>query len=145
MFGFLWPVKPMKRTLPAFFASRTASIPPEAAKRFVELHGGGFFGLAVDFGHEESLLAVAVAQRLAHADFAGPVVVVPAVVEEVDAAVERGADDADRFLFVGLNPEMPAAQANHGDAFAAAAEPAIRNAVFGASGPEFSAGDAGQD
>src|SRR6267143_466753 len=117
----------------------------EAAKRFVELHGGGFFGLAVDFGHEESLLAVAVAQRLAHADFAGPVVVVPAVVEEVDAAVERGADDADGFLFIGLNTEMPATQANHGDAFAAAAEPAIGNAVFGASGPEFSSGDTSQD
>src|SRR6266850_1329482 len=117
----------------------------EAAERLVELHGGGFFRLAVDFGHEEGLLAVAVAQRLAHADFAGPVVVVPAVVEEVDAAVERGADDADGFLFVGLNTKMPASQANHGDAFAAAAEPAIGNAVFGASGPEFSSGDTSQD
>src|SRR6266850_4477652 len=117
----------------------------EAAERFVELHGGGFFRLAVDFGHEESLLAVAVAQRLAHADFAGPVIVVPAVVEEVDAAIECGADNTDGFLFVGLNTEMPAAQANHGDAFATAAEPAIGNAVFRARGPEFSARDTSQD
>src|SRR6266403_1182737 len=117
----------------------------EAAERFIELRGGGLPGLAVDFGHEEGLLAIAVAQRLAHADFTVAVVVVPAVVEEVDAAIERGADDADALLFVGLDTEMPAAEADDRDAFAAAAELAIGNAVFGAGGPEFSASDAGQE
>src|ERR1700682_6076878 len=117
----------------------------EAAQRFIELRGGELPGLTVDLGHEEGLLAVAVAQRLAHADFAVAAIVVPAVVEEVDTAVECGADDADAFLFVGLNTEMPAAQANNRDTFAAAAELAIGNAVFGAGGPEFSAGAAGAE
>ena len=69
-------------------------------ERLLNLPGGGLFGPAVDLGHEEDLLAVAVAQGLAHADFAVAVVVVPAVVQKVDAAVDRGADDADALLLV---------------------------------------------
>src|ERR1022692_2740166 len=72
----------------------------QAAQRFVQLLGCGLLSLAVNLGHEESFLTVAVSQRFAHAFFADASVVVPAVVEEVDSAVERGAYDADAFLFV---------------------------------------------
>jgi len=64
---------------------------------------------------------------------------------EIDAAVESRADDTDGFLFVGLNSEMPAAQANRRNSLAGAAEPAIGNAVFLSGSPEFSAGNTGKD
>jgi len=51
----------------------------EPPQRFINLRGRGLLGLAVNFGHEEGFVAVAVAQRLAHADFTVAVVVVPAV------------------------------------------------------------------
>ena len=92
---------------------------------------GGFLRLPVDLGHEERLLTVAVAQCLAHADFAPAVVVVPAVVEEGDAAVEGGADDADALLLIGLHAEVVAAEADHGDFLAGAAERARGNGGFG--------------
>jgi hypothetical protein len=117
----------------------------EAVERFIDLRSGGLLGLPVDFGHEQGLLAVAVAKRLAHADFAVAAVVVPAVVEEIDAAVECGADDFDAVLFVGLHADVIAAKAYDRDAFAGAAEFAIGDAVFGAGGPEIGSGDAGQE
>ena len=112
----MWPVKPMKRILPAFFAASSASMAPPCAKMrsgsfvaddLVDLQQVDVVGLEplqrlVDllrrpssrsrpsiFVIRKALLPVAVAQRLAHADLALAVVVVPAVVEEVDAAVER--------------------------------------------------------
>jgi hypothetical protein len=83
--------------------------PPEG---LVELLGGGLPGPAVDLGHQEDLLAVAVAQGLAHADFAAAVVIVPAVVHEGDAGVDGGADDLDAVLLVLLPADMVAAQAD---------------------------------
>src|SRR2546426_2365796 len=66
----------------------------------------------VDLGHEKHFVAIAVAQRLSHADLARPTVVVPAVVEEVDSVVDGRADDADGFLLVRLPAEMVAAHAD---------------------------------
>ncbi len=100
---------------------------------------GGFAGAAVDLGHEEGLLAISVAQRLAHADFAGAAVVVPAVVEEIDAFIERGANDANAFLLVALAADVISAQADAGDVLAGIAQGAIGNTVFDFGGP-----DAGQ-
>ena len=138
--GSLWPVKPMKRILPAFLAASTASIAPPSAKmrsgssrRMTSWNcsrsmtsvcrrvsdssscsAAAFFGPAVDLGHQEDLLAVAVAERLAHADFAAAAVVVPAVVHEGDAVVDGGADDLDAFLLLLLSADVVAAQADHG-------------------------------
>src|SRR5208282_230411 len=78
MSGFLCPVNPMNRTLPAFFASRAASIVPP-----------------VDFGHQECTLAIAMLERLTHATFALAAVVVPAVIEESDSVIDCGTNDAD--------------------------------------------------
>ena len=88
----------------------------EAAEGLFELLVVLVGGAAVDLGHEEDLLAVAVAQGLAHADFGDAVVVVPAVVEEGDAAIDTGVDELDAFGGVVLFAEMVAAHADGGDA-----------------------------
>src|SRR5207244_844134 len=81
----------------------------EPAQRLIDLLRRRLPVATVDLGHEKHFVAIAVAQRLAHADLARPTVVVPAVVEEVDSVVDRGADDADRFLLVSLPAEGVAA------------------------------------
>jgi len=63
-------------------------------------------------GHEEDLLAFAVGlEGLAHDGLAAAVVVVPGVVEEVDAVVDGGVHDLDGFLLVLDGADVPAAQA----------------------------------
>src|SRR4029077_14619977 len=42
----------------------------KAAQRFSDLVRGSCFAASIDLGHEKSFLSVAVAQRVAHADFA---------------------------------------------------------------------------
>src|SRR4029077_9261729 len=87
----------------------------EAAERFFELFGGCFLCLTVDLGHEESLLPVAVPQRLTHADFALATVVVPAVVEEIHSIVERCAYQANAQLLVFRMANVVAAKADDGN------------------------------
>ena len=77
---------------------------------------------------------MAVGESLAHAQLADASVVVPAVVEEVDAALDGLVDEADGFsLFEVGFAEMVAAESDGGDALASAAECAIDHAV-GAGG-----------
>ena len=106
----------------------------EAAEGFVELLCGGFFGSAVDFGHEKGTLAVTVAQSFAHADFGVAIVVVPAVVEEIDAAVKRGANDTDGVLLTGI-AEVIAAEPDGGHSDAGAPEGAIGNFTLRVASP----------
>ena len=68
--------------------------------------------------------AVAVAQRLAHADLALAVVVVPAVVQEGDAAIDGGADEPDALLLVLLAADVMTAEADDRDFLAGA--PSVR-------------------
>src|SRR5262249_50412572 len=74
------------------------------------------------------LLPVAVAQRLAHLQFAGSIVVVPAVVHEIDAAIDGGADDADT-LFIRWASDVISAQSNRGNLFAGAAKCLVWNSA----------------
>ena len=83
----------------------------EVAQALIDLGRGGLARAAVDLGHQEGALAVAVAQRVAHPDVAAAVVVVPAVVHEGHAVIDRGADDADGGLFVPGLADVEAAQA----------------------------------
>jgi hypothetical protein len=76
----------------------------QPAQRLVDLARRALLAAAVDLGHEKRFVAIAVAQRLSHADLARPAVVVPTVVEEVDAVVDGRAHDADGLLLVGLPP-----------------------------------------
>ena len=57
---------------------------------------------AVNLGHQESPLAVAVAECFAHTPFALAVVVVPTVVHEVDPAINCGADNAQAEFFANV-------------------------------------------
>jgi hypothetical protein len=87
-----------------------------------------FLVAAVDFGHQESPLAIAVAQRLAHANLALAAVVVPAVVEKVDSPVDRRAHDANTLGLFEVGPDkVVSAQPDHGDHFPCVAEPAAGN------------------
>ena len=87
----------------------------QPAERFVELPRRPPLRPAVDLGHQEDALAVAVAERLAHPQLALAVVVVPGVVHEGDAAVDRGADDADAERLVDVRQgEVPAAEPDRG-------------------------------
>ena len=87
-------------------------------QRLIELPRRFLVRSPVDLRHQEDLLPVAVAERLAHARLARAVVVVPAVVEEVDAAVHGRADDPDGQLRVDVfESEMPASDADCGDSF----------------------------
>src|SRR5713226_9150621 len=66
----------------------------EPSERLLDLPGGRRPRLPVDLGHQEGSLPVAVPEGLPHSDLAPPVVVVPGVVEEIEARVDRGADYA---------------------------------------------------
>jgi len=66
--------------------------PPQ---RFVELARGFDLRATVDLGHQEDLIAIPVEERPAHPRFGPALVIVPAVVEERDAAVDRRPDDSD--------------------------------------------------
>ena len=86
--------------------------------------GSGLFGTAVHLGHQEDLLAVAVAQRLSHFDFAlaVPVVVVPGIVHEIDAAVDGGTNNS-RGQLVGRSlADVRTADADHGNGLTGFAE-----------------------
>ncbi len=74
----------------------------QPAERFLDLLRGALLAAAVDLGHQKRFIAIPVAQRFSHAELARATVVVPAVVEEVDAVIDCAADDADAFLFISL-------------------------------------------
>src|SRR5205085_851536 len=97
----------------------------KALEGLVELLAGGLLGQAVDLGHQEDLLAVAILQGLAHADLAAAVVVIPAVVHEGDAGVDGGADDLDTVFLLLLAANVVTAQADNGYVFARAPERAV--------------------
>src|SRR5208283_4858343 len=99
---------------------------------FVELHQVDAIGLqplqalidllrragpavAVDFGHQEDLVAIAIAQCRPHPALALAGVIVPAVVHEVDAAIDGGTNDADRFLRILRHRHVVAAQTHDGN------------------------------
>src|SRR5438094_7133206 len=99
----------------------------EPAQRLIDLLRRRVLVATVDLGHEKHVVAIAVAQRLSHAELARPTVVVPAVVEEVDAVVDGRAYDADGFLLVRLPPEMVAAHADQRHHLAGAPQATIGN------------------
>src|SRR5439155_14302202 len=97
----------------------------ESVERLLDLPGGRRPGLHVDLGHQEGPLPVAIPEGLSHPNLAPPLIVVPGVVEEIDARVDRAADDADalRLREVRLANVEPA-EPDRGDPLACAAEAA---------------------
>src|SRR5438034_9177294 len=57
--------------------------------------------------------------------------VVPAVIEEVDATVERGADHADSVLRIGRVSYVITTHTDNGDLLTGAAQSAVRNGTLG--------------
>src|SRR2546421_1659342 len=106
----------------------------ESAQRLVNLTRGGGFGAPVDLGHEKRFLTIAVAQRVAHADFTLATIVVPAVVEKIDSLIKARADDANACLGIRLTAKVIATEPNERDFFFGAAQCSIRYAI-----PEFCA------
>ena len=101
----------------------------QPAERFVDLLGRARLGVAVNLGHQECFLPIPVLQRFPHADFAVAAVVVPAIVEEIDALIEGGANDADAFLLVALHADVVTAKPDAGDFFACVSQSAVGDAV----------------
>src|SRR2546425_4719370 len=97
-------------------------------ERLIELPRRFCVGSPVDLGHEKDLLPVAVPERLSHAGLARAIVVVPAVVEEVDATIDRRSNDPQTQRLVDpFQSEMPAPKADRGDSFACPTQRAIGN------------------
>src|SRR5882724_1527926 len=89
----------------------------KAAQRLVDLTSSGGFSPSIDLGHEKGLLAITVAQGVAHSDFTLAAIVVPAVVKKIDALIEARADDANAFLGIRLFAKMIATKPNKRDFF----------------------------
>src|SRR5205814_5548167 len=70
----------------------------ESLQGFIDLFGGGIFCAAIDLGHEENLVSVAIAQRFAHADFTAAIMIIPAIIEEGNSAIYRSVNDTDAFV-----------------------------------------------
>ena len=85
----------------------------QSLERLVDLFRRGVLRAAVDLCHQEDLLAIPIAERLAHADLAAAVVVVPGVVHEGDAAVDRASDEADRCLIIFRLADVIPAETDH--------------------------------
>ena len=92
------------------------------------LHGTGVIALAV-LGHQENLLALALhGQRIAHPLLRAPVVVIPGVVKEGDPFFDRRMHDPDSFALLLDGSNVPASQAEDGDALLGPAQDTGRNA-----------------
>src|SRR5271169_2747721 len=107
------------------------SVGLKAAQGLVDLICSSSLGPSVDLGHEKGFLAIAVPQRVAHADFTLAAVVVPAVVEKIDSLIEARAYDANALLRIGLFAKVIATESNERNFLSGAAQRSIRNAIPG--------------
>src|SRR5207244_9566850 len=104
------------------------TVGPQPPERLVELPRRFRVRSPVDLRHQKDLLPVAIAERLSHAGLARAVVVVPAVVQEVDATVDGRSNDPEAELLVDpFQSEMPASKADRGDSFSCPAQRAVRD------------------
>src|SRR6266550_3298046 len=92
----------------------------------MELFRGFLFRPAINLGHDKRFFTVAVAQSFAHPNLTSALVVVPAVVQKIDAAIQSLSDDADRQLFIDMTQsKMPAAYTNRRNFLTCAAKCSI--------------------
>src|SRR5262249_22632822 len=100
----------------------------EAAQRLVELTRGLLGRSSIDLRQHEAFLTKSAAERRAHAPLAGAAIVVPAVVEKRDPAVDRGLDEAIGQRRADMwQREVPAAKADGRHTLARVAENASGN------------------
>ena len=104
----------------------------EALEGLVDLLRGRSLGASVDLRHQEHLVAIAAGQRLAHTHFARAIVIVPTVIEEGNAAVDRPPDQLNGVLLRERRlADVVSAQTDGGHALAGAAEGAVDHPVCG--------------
>src|SRR5208282_3177448 len=85
----------------------------QALEAFLDLLRRPGLAVAVDFAHQEDLVAIAVAQRHPHPALALTVMVIPAVVHEGDAAIDRSTHDANRITGILGHRHVIAAQTHN--------------------------------
>ncbi len=100
------------------------TIRSQPLQRLLEhLHGdGGVAAVRADLGHQKHFVAVAAPQRLAHPFFGSVIVVLPGVIEEIDAAVDRLMHDRGRLLEGCGGAKVMPSQAEHRDLIGMPAE-----------------------
>ena len=91
-------------------------------ERLIDLASGGLAGSAVDLGHQENPLSITVLEGIAEADLALAVVIVPAIVHERYALVDRAASNAGRLGGIRNRTEVEPTQADERDVFTRSAE-----------------------
>src|SRR6266404_2850612 len=99
-------------------------------ERFIQLFHRFLLGAAVDLGHHKCPGTIAVAKRLAHASLTGALIIIPAVIQKVDAAIDGRAHNANRQLLIDVTQsKVPAAHAKRRDFLARAAQSSINHLV----------------
>ena len=101
--------------------------PPQ---RFIDLSHGSDLISAIDLGHQEGFLAITIAQRSAHSNFALSVVVVPAIIEKIDSFIDSGANDANALVGIALIAQVIPTEPDKRNPFAGAAQSSIGNSVL---------------
>src|ERR1035437_4838703 len=109
------------------------SIRLQPLQGFINLPRGRRLGESIALGHEKDSLAITVTQSFPHANFAGPAIVIPAVVHEGDPLVNGTPDNGYALHLVSLDADMKAPQANGGNFHARPAEQALRHSLLGLS------------
>src|ERR1700756_2294666 len=107
----------------------------QAAYRLFNLLRRSFFGAPVDLCHQEGFRPIPVPQRLTHTNFTLSAVVIPAVVQKVDAIVECGTNNSDALLFIRLHPDVIPPKADDRDLLAGTPQGAIWNIALGVCCP----------
>jgi hypothetical protein len=104
----------------------------QTTKRLVQLSSCLGLRSTVNLGHEKRFLPVPVSQRSTHSNLARAVVIVPAVVEEIDPAIDGLVKDAGAQAFIDVRQtQVPPAQTDRGYAFAGSAKDSIRHFFAG--------------
>ncbi len=111
-------------------------IDPQPPERLVDLLRGGRLVASVDLRHQKRFVAIAVRERFSHANLTHPFMIVPAVVHEIDPAIDGCANEADALLLVALHADMVATEPDERDFLAGAPERAARHAGVALRGPQ---------
>src|SRR5258708_4793903 len=100
----------------------------EALERFLQHPYGDLFPSAVRayLRHDDRLLPPAL-QRLAQPHFAGAVVIIPGIIEKVDARIQSGVNDRRRRLLRFRRAQMVAPDAESRNLYACPAERPLGN------------------
>ena len=100
----------------------------KSPKRLVDLSGGGSFVASIDFRHQKCLFAITIAQSFSDPNLARAIVVIPTVVEEIDAAIQSRPDNPDAFRFLyHRSAQVVAPESYDGNLDASASQEASRD------------------